>query len=55
MGYAIVAAVFAVAGFGVGRIKSAKTTAKIRAEFAAVEAKASSEVKSLIAAIRKHL
>lgn len=43
------------AGFGLGRIKSAKTVAAIEAELKKVETSAVAEVKDLVAAIRKHL
>jgi len=48
------AALFA-AGFGVARIKSAKTVAAIKAELAKVEGSAVAEVKSLVAAIKAKL
>lgn len=43
------------AGFGLGRIKSAKTVAAIEAELKKAETSAVAEVKDLVAAIRKHL
>jgi hypothetical protein len=51
----IEALVFVVIGFGLGRIKNARKLARIKASLDSFEAKASQEVKSVIAAIRAHL
>lgn len=55
MAYVIVAAVFALAGFGLGRVKNSKKLAAARAELNKLELGVSSEAKSIIAAIRAKL
>ena len=51
----VASAALLAAGFGVARIKSAKTVAAIKAELAKVEGSAVAEVKSLVAAIKAKL
>jgi hypothetical protein len=50
---AVVAAL--AAGFGLGRVKDAKKLAAVKAELVKVENSVSTEVKKLVADVRKHL
>lgn len=52
---AIVIIVSLLVGFGAGRVKNVRKLKAVSAEISAVEAKGSAEVKTLVAAVRKHL
>ena len=55
MHIAIAVVVSLAIGFGLGRVKNARKLAAIKTVFDAMEAKASGEVKTLIAAVRAKL
>lgn len=55
MTIAIVAIVFAAAGFAAGRVKYAQQLANIKAEVGTLESYVTAEAKSLASAIKAHL